>query len=108
MPSSTGRGRTRSMSRVELERGASSPITWDTVVPGGKCFAVGRASFMFCRSAWAHRHGQRRMKGLGTSRSLEIHTHLVCRYSLIASVPDSRPMPEFLKPPNGDVKLVAR
>src|SRR5438067_350490 len=55
-----------------------------------------------------HRHAQRRMKGLGTSRSLEIHTHLVCRYSLIASMPDSRPIPEFLNPPNGDVKLVAR
>lgn len=39
---------------------------------------------------------QRRMKGLGTSRSVEIHTHLVSRYSLIASAPDSRPMPERL------------
>ena len=39
---------------------------------------------------------QRFTNGLGTSGSDEIQTHFVCRYSLIASLPDSRPMPDSL------------
>ena len=42
------------------------------------------------------RRRQRCTNGFGTSRSEEIQTHLVCRYSLIVSVPDSRPMPDSL------------
>lgn len=44
---------------------------------------------------------QRITKGFGTSVSVEIQTVLVCRYSLIASCPLSRPMPLCLYPPNG-------
>ena len=49
-----------------------------------------------CSSSSGLSQLQRRTKGLGTSRSDEIQTHFVCRYSLMASVPDSRPMPDSL------------
>lgn len=37
----------------------------------------------------------------GVSRLVEIQTLLVSRYSRIASMPLSRPMPERFMPPNG-------
>jgi hypothetical protein len=46
--------------------------------------------------------GQRMTKGLaGTSVAVEIHTLLVSRYSRTASMPLSRPTPEYFMPPNG-------
>ena len=39
---------------------------------------------------------QRMMNGFGTSFAVEIHTLLVCRYSLIISWPLSRPSPLLL------------
>ena len=37
----------------------------------------------------------------GTSVAVEIHTLLVSRYSRTASMPLSRPTPEYFMPPNG-------
>lgn len=51
---------------------------------------------------------QRRTKGLPAGASVLIQTVLVSRYSWIASMPFSRPMPESLKPPKGARYLTAR
>lgn len=51
---------------------------------------------------------QRMMNGFATEDSWAIHTDLVWTYSIIPSMPDSRPRPLRFQPPNGELKPTAR
>ena len=45
---------------------------------------------------------------MATDAAVEIQTLFIWRYSFIISCPPSRPKPDRLYPPNGDMKLFAR